>query len=157
MPRPLARTRFKSLRVNPGFRDFVLDQLADVPSLQARPMFGGFGLYSGEVFFGIIAADVLYLKVGDANRADFRRVGARPFAPYADRPASMNYYSVPTAVLESASDLATWAARSIAVARAPRVKSGQRGRRSALNRTSATESRSSLAREARRFVGKKTK
>src|SRR5262245_32775469 len=104
-PRRPARSRFKSLRVNPGFRDFVLDQLAEVRSLQARPMFGGLGLYSGEIFFGIIAADVLYLKVGDGNRGDFERMETKPFAPYADRPASTNYYSVPTPVLESSGEL----------------------------------------------------
>ena len=55
------RKRLRSLKVSRAFRDFVLDQLADVPALRPQPMFGGVGLYSNEHFFGILAADVLYL------------------------------------------------------------------------------------------------
>jgi DNA transformation protein and related proteins len=120
------RGRFKSLRVSNGFRDFILDQLAGVPDLKAKAMFGGIGLYAGDVFFGILAADVLYLKVGDANRADFERAGAAPFQPYADGRVSMTYYTVPAPVLEHAGDLAQWAARSIEVARRVRATPVQR-------------------------------
>jgi hypothetical protein len=42
MARP--RTKFRSLRVTPEFRDFVLDQLAAVPQLRPKAMFGGVGL-----------------------------------------------------------------------------------------------------------------
>jgi DNA transformation protein and related proteins len=122
------RGRLKSLRVSSGFRDFILGQLAGVPDLKAKAMFGGIGLYSGDVFFGILAADVLYLKVGDTNRADFERAGATPFEPYAER-KSMTYYNVPAPVLEHAGDLAQWAARSIQVARRVRATPAQRSSR----------------------------
>lgn len=77
-------------------------------------MFGGTGLYSAGVFFGIIARDTLYLKVDDANRPMFEREGMRPFKPFADRPMTMRYYAVPVAVLESALELVRWARTSIA-------------------------------------------
>jgi DNA transformation protein len=48
----------------------VLDQLAEVGAITSRAMFGGV-LYCRGVFFGIIARDVLYLKVDDANRPDY--------------------------------------------------------------------------------------
>jgi DNA transformation protein and related proteins len=111
------RRAFASLHVSAGFRDFVLDQLSGVTDLRAKAMFGGLGLYAGDVFFGIVAADVLYLKVGDANRADYKRAGAAPLAPFAHRPASKSYFSVPARVLEDARTLAQWVRRSIAVAR----------------------------------------
>jgi len=79
-------------------------------------MFGGVGLYRRGVFFGIIARDTLYLKVGASNLADFKRARAKPFKPYANRAGSTNYYAVPIDVLESASDLAEWSRKSIAVA-----------------------------------------
>jgi DNA transformation protein len=50
------------MRVTDGFRAFVLEQLADLESVRARAMFGGVGLYAGDVFFGLVAADALYLK-----------------------------------------------------------------------------------------------
>jgi DNA transformation protein len=115
-----SRGRFKSLKVSDGFRDFVLDQLSGVKDLRAKSMFGGVGLYTGDVFFGIIAADVLYFKVGDANRADYTRVKSKPFAPYPGKP-SMNYFTVPISVVEDRESLTRWAARSIEVARASRA------------------------------------
>ena len=112
-----ARRPLRSLRVSPSFRDFVLDQLADVPDLRAKAMFGGVGLYSGEHFFGIVANDVLYLKADDSTRAEFEQAGGRPFTPYPDRSGTMSYYSVPIGVLESAPDVLEWVKRAIAVAR----------------------------------------
>ena len=81
-----------------------------------RSMFGGVGLYHGGLFFGIIARDVLYLKVDAANRSDYTRAGMKPFKPYRDRPGTMQYYAVPLEVLESALDLAAWARKSVAAA-----------------------------------------
>jgi len=34
-----------------SFKDFVLDQLAGLPELRARAMFGAHGLYSADRFF----------------------------------------------------------------------------------------------------------
>src|SRR5262245_48552062 len=87
--------RFMRMRVSDGFKAFVLDQLEDVGEVTARSMFGGIGLYRGGVFFGIIAADTLYLKVNDDNRPDFEHAGSKPFKPYAHRPASRHYWAVP--------------------------------------------------------------
>jgi DNA transformation protein and related proteins len=112
------RGRLQSMRVSSGFRDFVLDQLAGVRELRAKTMFGGVGLYSGDVFFGILAADLLYFKVGDANRDEYERAGSKPFRPYADRAMKMPYYNVPIATLEDALSVVAWAERAIAAAKA---------------------------------------
>jgi TfoX/Sxy family transcriptional regulator of competence genes len=37
-----------------AFVDFLLDQLDGVPDVRAQRMFAGFGLYSGDLFFGIV-------------------------------------------------------------------------------------------------------
>ena len=109
--------RLTPMRVSSGFREFVLGQLAEVRDFHSKPMFGGLGLYAGDVFFGIVAGDVLYFKVDETTRADYEQAGSQPFKPYADRPVTMQYYSVPAAVVEDAAALAQWAKRSIAVAR----------------------------------------
>ena len=107
----------KSLRVNPDVRDFVLDQLSGLRGLRAQAMFGGVGLYADEVFFGIVAADVLYFKVDDSTRAAYEAEGSKPFTPYGDRATPMQYYEVPAGVLESAPTLVQWARRAVAAAR----------------------------------------
>jgi DNA transformation protein len=38
-----------------SFKEYVLDQLSDLPGVTARGMFGGFGLYAGTIFFGIVS------------------------------------------------------------------------------------------------------
>lgn len=114
--RPAVRRSTLTLRVSAGFREYVLDQLAGLGPVVPRSMFGGVGLYSEGLFFGLIARDVLYLKVDAVNRGDYERAGMKPFKPYAHRPATMQYYEVPVSVLEHAPDLARWAKKSIAAA-----------------------------------------
>lgn len=105
----------RSLKVSEAFKTFVLDQL-EALDVTAKSMFGGVGLYSRGVFFGIVARDTLYLKVGELNRAGFARAGMKPFKPYPDRSGSMNYFAVPLGVLESANELTAWARKAVAVA-----------------------------------------
>jgi DNA transformation protein len=114
MARP--RVKFRSLRVTPEFRDFVLDQLARIPQLRAKRMFGGVGLYSADCFFGIVAADELFFKVDDSNRSAYEAAGSEPFRPVADGRVSMSYWRVPIEVLEDPGELATWALAAIRAA-----------------------------------------
>ena len=123
MPRAVRRparaarpSRLRSLTVSAAFKSFVLDQLEEVGDVTPRSMFGGVGLYHRGVFFGILARDTLYLKVGDSNRADYKRARTKAFRPYPNRSGTMKYYAVPLDVLESPTDLAVWARKAIAVA-----------------------------------------
>lgn len=109
--------RLRSLKVTDAFRAFVLDQLHELDEVVPRAMFGGVGLYSRGVFFGILASDVLYLKVDDTNRGDYERARMSPFRPYPDRSGTMEYFAVPIDVLENAADLTDWARKSVEVAR----------------------------------------
>jgi len=103
------------MKSSASFRDFVLDHLADIRNLRAKSMFGGIGIYAGDVFFGLIAADALYLKVDDTTRARYTRRRLKPFAP--GGMPSMSYYPVPASILEDADTLAVWAREAVAVAR----------------------------------------
>ena len=111
-----ARQKRNPLAVTDTFRTFVLDQLEDVGDVTPRSMFGGVGLYRAGVFFGIIAGDVLYLKVDDTTRGDYERAGMTPFRPYPHRGGTMQYYAVPLAVLESTAELTRWARKAVNVA-----------------------------------------
>jgi TfoX/Sxy family transcriptional regulator of competence genes len=78
--------------VSDGFRTFVLDQLArTTPGLRARSMFGGVGLYAGDLFFALMDDDVLYFKVDDNTRARFEELGMGPFRPRGDGGEVMYY------------------------------------------------------------------
>jgi DNA transformation protein len=83
-------------------------------------MFSGAGLFRGALMFGLVADDVLYFKVGDANRGAYLDAGARPFT-YRRRGAVASltsYYEVPAAVLDDPDALVRWAQAARAAAQA---------------------------------------
>jgi len=113
--------------VSSSFRTFVVDQLNRVvPQLRARAMFGGVGIYAGDLFFALIADDSLYFKVNDSNRQDFERLGMKPFQPYGEGGEVMQYYQVPADLLEDPETLKPWAEKAIAVA--AKKRKGKRDR-----------------------------
>jgi len=79
-------------------------------------MFGGVGIYADQLFFALIDDDTLYFKVDDSNRPDFERLGMKPFQPYGEGGEIMQYYQVPTDLLEDLEALRPWAEKAIAVA-----------------------------------------
>ena len=98
------------------YLDYVVDQLACIGEVTAKKMFGGVGLYHDGLFFGLIADDVLYFKVDDENRPEYKRAGAKPFQPYGEESDSMSYYAVPIDVLEDVDRLRTWTRGAVAAA-----------------------------------------
>jgi DNA transformation protein and related proteins len=48
-----------------SFKDFVLDRLRELDGVEARRMFGGYGLYQNETFFGILHKGKLRFKVDE--------------------------------------------------------------------------------------------
>ena len=122
----IAKGSFTPMSVSDEFRTFVIEQLADVDSLLARSMFGGVGLYSAGVFFGILAANTLYLKVDDSNRARYEAEGMSAFKPYADKPMTMSYYQVPARVVEDADELTKWVRTSVRVAASGKPRKARR-------------------------------
>ena len=117
------------MSVSPGFQTFVLDQLRRVaPSVRARRMFGGVGLYADDLFFALIDDDVLYFKVDDTTRADFEHRGMSIFQPFGEGTPSMQYYQLPEDLLEDPEALRQWSEQAIGVARRAKSK-GRTSRR----------------------------
>ena len=94
-----------------GFRDFVLDQLSDLDGITCRAMFGGYGLYYGRVFFGIVHKGRLYFKTNESTAPFYREREMKPFRPNAKQTLN-SYYEVPLEVLEDAGELTIWAQQS---------------------------------------------
>ena len=105
--------------VSADFVAYVIEQLGG-RGYSSRRMFGGVGLYSGELFFALIADDTLYFKVDDSNRNDYLERNSEAFRPFPDDPntVSMSYYRVPVDVLEDSEELARWTAKARDVAAA---------------------------------------
>src|ERR1700674_5242725 len=109
--------------VTPSYRQFVLDQLGRVTeAVRARAMFGGVGLYSGELFFALIADDTVYFKVDHSNRTDFEARGLGPFRPFGEGGEVMQYYELPSELLEDPDTLESWVRKAVEVARRAKKK-----------------------------------
>ena len=106
----------KYMAVSGEFLDYVVDQFSGWNNISVRRMFGGAGLYCDGVMFGLVADDIMYLKVDETNRNQFIKAGSKPFQPYPDKPISMSYYEVPVDILENPSSLAKWAQKSLNIA-----------------------------------------
>jgi DNA transformation protein len=101
------------------FVEHLLDLLRPLGVVQARAMFGGWGLYLEGRIFALVAFETLYIKADHQNRADFTARGLAPFR-YEMRPGKwneMSYYTAPVEALEDSAALCAWAAKGIAAAR----------------------------------------
>lgn len=95
-----------------SFRDFVLDQLHGLEEIEARRMFGGYGVYHAETFFGIIHQGRLFFKIDESTVGEYRKHKMKPFRPTAKQTLK-SYYQVPPEVIEDADALGLWAKRAI--------------------------------------------
>ncbi len=94
------------------FCDGLLLRLKPLGAVSSKKMFGGFGLFEKGKMFGLITSDAeFFLKVGDSNRAGFRRARSQQHG-------KMPYFRVPKSVLASDSKLLDWAASAVEVAHA---------------------------------------
>ena len=95
-----------------SFRDYILEQLASLDGLHSRAMFGGYGLYYGEQFFGIIYDGRLYFKTHPDTLDDYLPHQAVMFAP-SKKQILKNYREVPVDILEDAAQLLVWARKTV--------------------------------------------
>ena len=95
-----------------SFKNFVLDQFRELDDVEARRMFGGYGLYQDETFFGIIHKGRLYFKIDDATVGEYRELKMKPFQPNAKQTLK-SYYQVPVDIIEDADQLRQWAEKAI--------------------------------------------
>jgi len=113
------------------FTAHVTELLGGLGRLQAKPMFGGHGLYCGGAFFAFVLDDLLYFKVDAQSRPLFERAGSTPFIylKRSTRP-SVNYYRAPAEALESPDAAMHWAREALRAAIAARSSPPARRARS---------------------------
>src|SRR5688572_29028869 len=113
------------------FIEHLKEVFVSLGSVQARRMFGGWGLYHKDVMFGLVADDALYLKADETTAGHFTARGLTPFRySRKDRDAvTMSYYLAPEEVLEDPQAAVIWGRRAYDVAlgskRKPKKKSAK--------------------------------
>ncbi len=98
-----------------AFQQLVEDQLDVMANLRFRRMFGGFGLYAGEIFFGIIHGGKLYFYTNSHTRKRYEEAGTTFFVtPGSRKVALRKYYEVPLAIVEQKREFVRWAREALA-------------------------------------------
>lgn len=121
------------------FVALVLEQMAGIGSPRARAMFGGHGIYDGDVMIAIVVADTLYLKTDADTRAEFEARGLRPFSYAArGRTIALTYFEAPPEVFEEPGAMRIWVQKALGAAlRAAKARKAQTVRKPPAVRTRA--------------------
>ena len=110
------------------FVALVLDQFKSLGDVHLRAMFGGYGIYHGDIFFALIDDDRLYFKTDAQTCAEFKQRGLKPFTYRArGKTIALHYYEAPAEVFEDEIVMQHWAQQAIAVA--VRAKKGNKNKK----------------------------
>jgi DNA transformation protein len=102
---------------NTEFVDFVLEQMAPLGDIRARRMFGGHGIFQGDLMFALIVGGGLYFKADELYTQEFSARGLSAFT-YESRgkKVALRYYAAPSEVFDEAEAMLHWARKAIQVA-----------------------------------------
>jgi len=113
----------------PKLLDRFIVWLVPLGPVEARAMFGGWGMFLDGVMFALMADDAIYLRADDDSRGDFEALGLTPFRPWPEKPMTMPYYPLPEGMLDDVDKLRDWSGRAIAAARRAKAAKGSPKRR----------------------------
>ncbi len=99
------------------FRDEVLEMLAPLGDVNARAMFGGYGVFESGDMFALMAGSALFFKVDDSNRPTYEEAGSQQYG-------RMPYFRVPVHVLEDPERLHALAHAAVSVGHSTAKKKG---------------------------------
>jgi DNA transformation protein len=126
---------------SPTFVDHAVDLLSGLGPVQARRMFGGYGVYARGVMFALLDDDELFLKTDAETRDRFRAAGCRMWVY--PRLAETNYYRPPDEAHEDPEAMLTWA--RLGLEAALRVRAAKSAREAAAAARRAERERESAA------------
>jgi len=129
-----------------SFVQYTVELLEPLGPVQARAMFGGWGLYYGGMMFGLIAEGRLYLKTDEENRRAFEAAGGEPFIYDSGKgkpPVAMSYWTPPTDASDDAHALLPWARRAVEAAQRAQAKKATVKKKPAAKKKAAPRKRPS--------------
>jgi len=98
--------------------DGLHEVFASVMPVRVRRMFGGHGIYDGEIMFALEQQGEIYLKADAESEARFAAAGSEPFVySRGAKPFAMSYWRLPDAALDDEDALREWTMLALAAAR----------------------------------------
>jgi DNA transformation protein len=112
--------------------EFIRELFSPFRPVTVKRMFGGAGLWSDGLMFGLVFDGAIFLKVDETSIPDFEREGSGPFVYTRAKSRgrvgrhSLSYWRLPERLYDDPEELAVWAGRALAIAErkkfAPRVR-----------------------------------
>lgn len=102
-----------------SFAEFLREQLAPLGRVTLRRMFGKTGAFCDGVMFGVVADNMLYLRLDDENRAAFEEALASPLLSYEKKGVSidLSFCRAPERLFDDPDELVEWARLALEAAR----------------------------------------
>jgi DNA transformation protein len=116
--------------------EFIRELFAPFGPVIVKRMFGGAGIWSAGLMFGLVFDGAIFLKVDETSIPDFAREGSKPFVYTRAKSkgrvgrASLSYWRLPERLYDDPDELAVWAARALAIAEHKKFKPRGRGKNS---------------------------
>jgi len=105
-----------------GLAERVVGWLLPLGPVEARRMFGGWGVFLDDLMFALIADGRLYLKVDAESEGRFVAAGCDAFTyRRQERRVALSYRSAPRTALAGPAKLLPWAELALAAARRARA------------------------------------
>jgi DNA transformation protein len=101
-----------------SFAELLRELLVPLGPVTMRRMFGKTGVFCDGLMFGVVAENVLYLRVDDENRAAFKEAESFPPLSYEKqgRAIDLSFWRAPERLLDEPDELVTWARVALAAA-----------------------------------------
>lgn len=99
------------------FTDYLQEVFEDFGPINAKRMFGGYGIYYKDIMFALVENDTLYLKADDSIAEDFieRNLGQFEYIR-GGKMIKLSYYQAPEELLEDRDMAREWAQKSYKIA-----------------------------------------
>ena len=95
------------------FTNYLAEVFALFGAVQAKRMFGGYGVYHDNLMFGLVADDVLYLKADEESSGAFSELGLPQFEyEKGGTKIKMSYYMAPEGIFDDPEQANDWARRA---------------------------------------------
>jgi len=99
------------------FVEYLQELFREFGDVDARRMFGGYGIYRHGVMFGLVADDTLYLKADKETEPLFTARDLPSFTyKKKGKTVALSYYMAPEEALEDPTELCRWAEQAYGVA-----------------------------------------
>lgn len=94
------------------------DLFAAFGAIRIKRMFGGQGLFAGDLMIGYTDGDIIYLKTDETTRPAFAAEGCAPltYRKHTGAEIALSFWSIPDRLYDEPDELAEWARRAYAAA-----------------------------------------